>query len=162
MNRNIEKVTPATVASGLVNRFTTAIPNSVRVIKLNPTGNLQPKDPEVQGHAVFAVARVGVAQHEHRQPLHGETPDHAKRVEIGQEGDLATADDDGQDLESCDDIDDAVGGAELAVRLPEPVRQDAIFGDAIEHAVRAHDRRVHGSRQDERPDDNDKTVEDQA
>src|SRR5208283_3723034 len=106
-------------------------------------------DTEVQGHAVFAIARVGVAQHQHRQPLHGETPDHAKRVQVGQEGDLA-------------EVDDAVGGAEFAVRLTEPVRQHAIFGDAVEHAVRAHDRRIDGSGQDERPDDNDKAVEDQA
>ena len=47
-------------------------------------------------------------------------------------------------------IDDAMGRAEFAVRLPEPVGQHAILGNAIEHAVRSHDGRVHGAREDQR------------
>ena len=44
------------------------------------------------------------------------------------------------------------------VRLPEPVRQHAILGNAIEHAVRSHDGRVHGAREDQRSDGDDERM----
>ncbi len=62
-------------------------------------------------------------------------------------------------LQAHDQIQNAVGGAEAAVRLPEPVRQDAVLGDAVQHAVRADDGRVHGAGQHQRADDHDERAE---
>ncbi len=55
-----------------------------------------------------------------------------------------------QDLKDDDHVDDAMRSAELAMRLPEPVRKHAVLGNAIQHAVRADDRRIHRARQNQR------------
>ena len=54
---------------------------------------------KIQRHAVFAIARMRVADHEHRDALHGETPDHAERVQVGEKRHVAAAGDDREDLE---------------------------------------------------------------
>ena len=59
------------------------------------------------------------------------------------------------DLKADDQVEDAMGRPEPAVRMAEPVRQDAVFGDAVEHAVGPDDRRVHGAGQHQRADDGD-------
>ena len=38
----------------------------------------------------------------------------------------------------------------FAVRMAEPVRQHAIFGNAVQHAVRAHNRGVHRAGKNQR------------
>ena len=43
----------------------------------------------------------------------------------------------------------------LRVRLEEPVGQDAVLGDAVEHAVGADDRRVDRPGEDQEADDDD-------
>ncbi len=60
-----------------------------------------------------------------------------------------------------DEVDQAAGGAVFAVRLTEPIGQDAVFGDAIQDAVRTDDGGVHGTRENERTDEHDKGVEQQ-
>src|SRR5579864_3504757 len=40
------------------------------------------------------------------------------------------------------------------MRAPEPIRQDAIFGDAIQNAIGANDRRIDGAGEDEHSHDN--------
>ena len=61
-----------------------------------------------------------------------------------------------------DQVDEARSGAELVVRMAEPVGQHAIFGHAVEHAVRADDGRVHRARQNQRAHQHDESVEQQA
>ena len=48
------------------------------------------------------------------------------------------------------------------MRLAEPFAKHAVFGNAIEHTVRADDGGVHGAGENERADHNDKSVKDQA
>ena len=48
------------------------------------------------------------------------------------------------------------------MRLAKPLAQHAIFGNAIEHAVGADDRGVHRAGEDQRADDDDKAVKEQA
>ena len=145
-----EKITPDTVAAGLVNRFTTAIPSSTSVISPSPSGISSPADREIQRHSEFAVLRMRVAQHQHRHAFQREAPDHAERVEVRQERHVAAADHDRHDLQRHHHVDDPVRRAELRVRLPEPVRQHAVFGNAVQHAVRSHNRRVHRARKNQR------------
>src|SRR5712671_5576900 len=98
------------VAMGLVNKFTTAIKNNIPVINPSPTGICTPRNVK------FALARTGVAENENREAVHREAPDHAESVEVRKKGDVAAADDDGDNLEGHDDIDDAIARPEPAVR----------------------------------------------
>src|SRR5713101_6493161 len=66
------------------------------------------KNRKVQRHAVLAIARMRVAQDEHRQALHCEAPDHSKSIEVREERHIAPADDDGDDLQQRDNVDDPV------------------------------------------------------
>ena len=53
----------------------------------------------------------------------------------------------GDDLQRDDGVDQPRGGAEPVMRMAEPVGQDAVFGDAIEHAVGTDDGGVDGAGQ---------------
>src|SRR6202453_3600456 len=124
--------------------------------------NLNAADAQIKRHLEFALAGIGVAQHENGEAVHREAPDHAEGVQVGQEGDVAAADDDRRDLQDDDDVDDAIAGAELRMRLTEPLAKHAVFGNAIEHAVGPDDCSVDRAGENQRSDDNDETVEDQA
>src|SRR5206468_2532324 len=67
-----------------------------------------------------------------------------------------------EQLQADDKIQDAIGGAELAMRLEEPVGHDAVLGHAIEDAVGTDDGRVRRAGQDQKADDDDESVEGQA
>jgi len=54
-----------------------AIKNSVNVINPSPKGTCFPRIVKLKGHLEFALARIGVAQNQHRQAVHGKTPDDA-------------------------------------------------------------------------------------
>ena len=103
-----------------------------------------------------------VAEHEDGDALHREAPNHAESVQVAKEGDVAAAGNDGEDLEDHDEIDDAVRRSEARMRVPEPVGEYAIFGDAVQDAIRADDGGIHGSGQNQRADHDDEHVEDQA
>ena len=117
-----------------------------------PDRQLDAADSEVQRHAPFPRLRLLVAQHEHGQRLHGKAPNHSEGVSFAQHVDVAAADQDGQYLQPRDDVDEPRRGAEFPVRLAQRVRQHAVFGDPVQHAVGAHDGRVHGTGEDHRAD----------
>src|SRR5262249_34765157 len=123
--------------------------------------NLLFADSEIQRYLEFAFARVGVTENEHRQTVHRKTPDHAEGIEVRKKGHIPVANNDGEELQGYDDVDDAAARAEAGVRLAEPVAQHAIFRDAVEYTIRAHDCRVHGPRQDDGTHYHDEDVEDQ-
>ena len=75
---------------------------------------------------------------------------------------LPRRDDDGEQLQRGHHVDDAVAGAEFAVRLAEPVREHAIFGHAHQHAGRADDRGVDRAGEDQKADHHHKDAEDDA
>ncbi len=60
----------------------------------------------------------------------------------------------------CHQIHDAVAGAELPMRLAEPVGQHAVFGDAHQHAGRTDDRGIDRAGKNQEADDHDKNAED--
>src|SRR6476646_7000873 len=123
--------------------------------------NLDAKDLEVKRDTVLAVARVRVAQDEDGEPLHRETPDHAEGIQVGKKSDVAAADDDGDDLQGGNNVNDAIGSPEAPVRLAEPAGKNTVFRYAVEHAVGAHDRGVHGASEDQRTHHHDEAMEDQ-
>ena len=47
------------------------------------------------------------------------------------------------------------------MRVPEPVREDAVFGDAVQNAVRTHNGGIHGSGQHQNADQHHEALEDQ-
>src|SRR5580700_109534 len=116
---------------------------------------------EVAGDFPGAVTGLGEAQHEHREGLHGEAPDHAKGVERGQHVDVAAAQDDGEDLEAYDQVDDAVAGTEAVVRLLKPAGEHAVFGYSIQNAVGAHNGSILRTGQNQHSHQHDEAVKEQ-
>src|SRR5262249_17481172 len=74
-------------------------------------------------------------------------------VRLAQNDDVPHAEQDYADLHPGDQIEHAVSGSVTGVRLEEPIGQNAILGDAVEHAVGADDSRVHRASQDQKADD---------
>jgi hypothetical protein len=93
--------------------------------------NLHTAHGEIERNLKIAGAGLGVAEDEDGEAIHGKRPDDTEGVEVGEEGDVAAADEDSDDLQDDDDIDDAIAGAEFRVRLAEPFAENAIFGDAV-------------------------------
>src|SRR5271166_1182535 len=125
-------------------------------------GDLDPKQVKVGRHLPVAHSLVAVAQHQHGDGFEDETPDHAEGIRFTQGVDVAPADDDGEELQSNDEIDDAIGGAVALVRTTEPIGEHAVFRDAIEHAIRADDGGVDRARENQESDNHDEGAEGQA
>ena len=70
--------------------------------------------------------------------------------------------DDGDHLQDEDQVDDAIAGAELGVRLAEPVGQHAVFGHAHQHAGRADDGGVDGAGENQEADQHHEDAEGDA
>ena len=117
---------------------------------------------EIQGHLKFALAGPGVTKNQHGEAVHRETPDDPEGIEVGEEGHIAAADDDGYDLQEYDDVDDAIAGAKTRMRLAEPVTEHAIFGNAIQDAIRTYDGGVHGAGKNQRANHYDESMKKQA
>src|ERR1700687_380301 len=127
-----------------------------------PDGNLHPEDAGIEGNLELALAGPGVTEHQNRQTVHGETPNHAEGVEVREEGDIATADYYGENLQNDDDIDNAIAGAEAGMRLAKPGTEHAILGNAIQHSVGADDSGVHRASKNQRTYHDHESVKDQA
>ena len=128
----------------------------------SPKGISSAANLQVQRNAEFTLARLLVAEHEHGQALHGKAPHHAERVGFAQYENVSAAQNDGGELQPDDQIQNAVRGAETAVGLAKPVGENSILGNAVQDAVGADDRGVHGPGEHERSHDHDKDAEDQA
>src|SRR5271163_2031165 len=125
-------------------------------------GNLDAADMKIERDLEFAGAGFGVAKDENRQAVHRETPDDAECIEVGEESDIAAADDDGDDLEEDDDVDDAVAGAKTGVGLAEPGAEDAIFGNTIENPIGTDDGGIDGAGENQGADDNHEAMKNQT
>ena len=108
-------------------------------------------DPKIQRHLVFPLPWLRIAEDQHRQPLHREAPHHAERIRFAEDEHVAAAQDDREQLKHNDQVQDAIRCAELLVRLPEPLRQNAVFRDAVQDSVGSDDRGVNSARQHEHP-----------
>src|SRR5216683_2165053 len=115
--------------------------------------NLFPAYSEVQRHLEFALAGIRVAQDQHRQAVHGKTPDHTEGVQVCQERYVAAAD---------KNVDDPVAGAKARMRLTKPVAEYAVFRDAVEHAIRTDDCSIDGTGKDHSANHHHEAMEDQA
>ena len=153
---------PLTVATDLVNRLTMAVESSTRKTESSPIGNLEVPDAEIGRNLPAALAMILPAQHQHGQAVEGERPDDAEGVGLAQGDDVAPAGDDGEHLEDEDHVDDAIAGAELVVRLAEPVGQHAVLGHAHQHAGRADHRGVDGAGENQEADQHHEDAEGDA
>ena len=153
--------TPAMVASSFVSTLMMARRNSVAVISASPTGHSLFAHPDVERHLPGALFRLLEAQHQHGERLHGEAPHDAERVSFAEQVHVAAADQDGEQLHADHGVDDAAGGAEFAVRRTEEAGQHAVFGDAIQHAVRTDDGGVDGAGKDQGSHQYDEAMEEQ-
>src|ERR1019366_9553452 len=123
--------------------------------------NFHPTDVDVSRHFPFPLFRRCITQNQYRQRHEREAPDHAEGIQRRQEVHVATAGDDGQDLQQRNHVDHAVTGTELLLRLLKPRGKNAVFHHPAQHAVGADDCRVHRARQDERTHQYHKSLEDQ-
>src|SRR5260370_4313523 len=99
-----------------------------------PHGNLHATETEIQRNLKFALARTAIAENEDPEPVHPEPPHPTESVEVRKKGDVAAADDDGDNLECHDGINDAIARPEPAVRLTETRAAHAAVRNAIKHA----------------------------
>src|SRR5512142_1079734 len=93
--------------------------------RAEPYGKLDAPDRQVGWHFPAAYSLKFEAQHQHRETVESEAPDNTECVRFAQSVNIAAAADDCKDLQGYDEIDNAITGAVLLVRLPEPVGQDA-------------------------------------
>src|SRR5262249_494911 len=98
-------------------------------------GNFVSRNVQVGRHLPPALALIFEPQHEHRETVEGETPDHAERVGFAENVYVAATGENGEELEQHHQVDDAMRGAESRMRMAEPLGEHSIFGDAIQHAV---------------------------
>src|SRR5208282_1219852 len=124
--------------------------------------DLDPKQVEIGRHFPVTLTLIAVAQNQHGDGFEDEAPDHAEGVGFAESVDVAPTDDDGEELKSHDEVDDAVSCAVLLVRTTEPVGEHAVFRDAIEHSVRTDDGGVYGARQNQESDNHDERAKGQA
>ena len=96
---NIE---PVTVATSLVSRLARAAPDKHQEDQADADGHIEPADPDIERNLVFPVPRLLEPQHEHRQRLEDEAPDHAEGIGLAQRQHVAPAGDDREDLQSRD------------------------------------------------------------
>ena len=103
--------------------------------------NLNFADVQVAGHFPLPILRLGEAQYEHGDGLHGEAPDHAESVERGQHVYIAKTEEDRQQLQRHDQVNDAVTRSVAAMRLLKPTGEHTVFRHAIQNPIRADDER---------------------
>src|ERR1035438_6182123 len=127
-----------------------------------PNRQLEFADHEIERRLALAIFGGFVAQHKNREGLHREAPHHTEGVGFAQHDYVAAGEQDGEQLEDDDGIDEARGGAEAVMRLAEPIGQDAILGDAVEHAVGADDGGIDGAGKQQHAHQHDHAVERQA
>src|SRR5690242_8099556 len=99
-----------------------------------PNGYFGITNSEIQRYAILAFARLFVTKHEHGQALHRETPHHTECVRFAQDKDVATAQDNREELQGDHEVQDPVRSAELAMWLAEPFGKNSIFGDSVQYA----------------------------
>src|ERR1039457_3989846 len=127
-----------------------------------PNRQFELADHEIQRRLPEAIFGGFVAQDKNREGLHGEAPHHTEGVGFAQHDYVAAGEQDGEQLEADDGIDEARGGAEAVMRVAEPIGQDAILGDAVEHPVGADNGGIDRAREQQHAHQHDHSVEGQA
>src|SRR2546428_13269986 len=89
-------------------------------------GNFQIAELQVQGHPEFPFSGLLVAEHQHRQALHGEAPHHAESVSLAQHKNISSAQDDRKELQGDDEVEDTIGSSETEMRITKPVGMNSV------------------------------------
>src|SRR5437016_5771810 len=122
-------------------------------------GDFNVADFEIERYTKFSFAAMAVPKDEYGQSFRCEAPHDAERVRFAKDKDIAAAEQDRGNLEKDDQIENVVRGTELPVRMTEPLRQNPVLRNSVQHAVRSHNRRIHRPGQHERADDGDEAAE---
>src|SRR5882762_2844411 len=93
--------------------------------------NLHAAEIKIERDLELALAGSRITQNQYRQAIHREAPDHSEGIQVREEGDIAAADQNGENLQAYDDVDNPVAGSKARMRLPEPFRQHTIFRNTI-------------------------------
>src|SRR6266853_204367 len=97
--------------------------------------NLHAAEIKIERNLELALTGSRITQNQYRQAIHREAPDHSEGIQVREESHIAAADENGENLQAYDYVDDAIASAIPRVRLPEPLSEDAVFGDTIQYAV---------------------------
>src|SRR5712672_3457220 len=122
--------------------------------------NLHAAEIKIEGNLKLALAGSRITQNQHRQAIHREAPDHSEGIQVREESNIAPADQNGENLQAYDDVDNSIAGTKARMRLPKPFRQHAIFRNTIQNAIGTDDCGVHGTGENKRAHNHDKSVED--
>src|SRR5581483_7637992 len=125
-----------------------------------PDRQFERADAQVDGSLIVLIVTLET-QYQHAERLEEETPHHAEGVSLSEEVYVAAARHDRAELQQRDQVDDAMGGPETPVRLPEPVEENAVLGQPVHYAVGADDGSIHRAGENQHADDHDKDVEQQ-
>src|SRR6202030_1201556 len=125
-------------------------------------GEFHASDLQIQRNAKFAESGPLIPERQDSGAIHGEAPHHAECVSFAEEEDISAAQDDGGDLQADNEVDDAIGGAKAPMRLPEPLRENPVFRNAVEHAIRPDNGGVYGSGKHQHADQHYECLKDQA
>src|SRR5262249_53581494 len=104
-----------------------------------PQRNLSSEDCDIRRHLPTALAFVFEAQDEHGETIEGETTDHAEGISLAEDDHISAAQQNGDDLQTNDEVHDPIAGSVSLLRLAKPVGEYPIFGNPVQHAVRADD-----------------------
>src|SRR5207244_362583 len=100
-------------------------------------------DFEIQGHPKCPFAAVLISKNQYRQTFRRKAPHDAERICFTEEKNISTAEHDREDLQSDDQIENAMGGAECPMRMAKPLRKNPVFGYPVQYAVGSDDGGVH-------------------
>ena len=155
------KIEPEMVAVFLVTTLMRASRNRLTVMRMRPSGNFSFADKKIQGHLPLARFWPLIAKDQHRQGLHGETPDHPERISLAERNNVSFAEHDRNYLQTHHEINQAVGCSVFPMGLAKGIGQDAIFRDAVQNTVRTYNGGVYGSREDQGSHQHDECMEEQ-
>src|SRR5712672_4122469 len=124
--------------------------------------NLHSAEIKIERDLELALAGTRITQDQHRQAIHREAPDHSEGIQVREESHIAAADKYGENLQAHDDVDNSVAGPKAGMRLPKPLGEDAVFGNAIQHSVGTDDCGVHRASENKRSYHHDEPMKNQT
>src|SRR5579884_269511 len=124
-------------------------------------GDFDAANANVERNLVFLIVTL-ITKHENTQRFQEKAPDHAEGVSFAEQIHVAAAGGYRGDLQQRDGVDHAMRRTVLAMGFTEPIQQDAVFGDAVENAVRPDNGGIDGSGENQYADNDDEHVEQKA
>src|SRR5262249_1728111 len=101
-----------------------------------PERNFDLADLDIERYTEFAFAAMGIAKYEYRQSFCREAPHYAECISFAEHKDVSAAEQDCRDLQDHNQIQDAMRRTKLSLRVPEPLGQNAVLRNSIQHSIR--------------------------